>query len=143
MGSRLQVLVLSTLAVALQVAAGASIAAERGCLEDPRNAAIAEAVGVWEVASDTGAEGLAEVRPILDGCAFELVRREADVEVARALIYLDPVADRWVERWVSRLGATARLEIEVVDDGLRLTGTMHDGEGGGTPVRLQVGRGQV
>lgn len=131
---------LSVLAGALMIASLTSGAAavKAGCPEDPRRAAIARVVGVWEVVSDAGtAEGLTEVRPILGGCAFDVVRREAGVEVARALIYLDPVTDRWIERWVSRLGATARLEIEVAGDGLLLTGTVHDSEGSATPGRLE------
>jgi hypothetical protein len=131
------------LAVLLGVTAPAPVAAEDGsCPEDRRRAVIRQAVGVWEVVSEVGGvEGLAEVREILGGCAFDVVRHEAGVEVARALIYLDPVTDRWVERWVSRLGATAELEIQVADDGLVLTGTIHDSEGAATPGRLEVDRG--
>ena len=127
------------LALAATPLAGGTRAAADGCAQDAGYAALAELVGEWEIVSDAGAvEGTAHVGPILDGCAFEEVRRRADGGAGRTLTFRDPVSGEWMQRWVSNGGDTARLALEATDEGLRVSGEMHTRDGEAVAVRAEL-----
>jgi hypothetical protein len=124
---------LTALALASTAPAGAE------CAADPQRADLSPWVGEWHIAGAAGevTGGTTTLRPILDGCAFEEVRRRADGSESRGLVFFDAVVGAWQERWVSSDGEIGSFRFTVDGDRLLVAGTVTN-RNGSTALRAEL-----
>ncbi|MDH5213701.1 MAG: hypothetical protein OEY04_05675 [Gammaproteobacteria bacterium] len=108
-------------------AASAPAAPAYPCENDERFKEFDFWVGEWEVRTASGQlAGTNSVRSEERGCVITEHWRNTAGGTGMSINYLDRTTDKWVQVWMAEGGSQIIISGRLTDDGMSLSGTLHD-----------------